>query len=70
MKSEGILRFVVIKGTEKEERRYEFLAPLGSPFGETHDAIYDVLAEVLKMAKLRAEEIKNKKDKEQEEDAL
>lgn len=61
MKSEGIMRFVVIKNTDKEERRYEFSAPLGSPFGETHDALYEVLDEVLSMAKKRSEEIQDKR---------
>ncbi len=55
MKQEGILRFVIEKG----ERRYEFLAPLGAPFGETHDAVYEVVQEILTMAKNRAESLKN-----------
>lgn len=66
MKSEGCLRFVVTKvqdkpGKEKEERRYEFLAPLGSPFGEIHDALYEFLEEVLKMAKSRSEELQRQR---------
>lgn len=65
MKSEGIMRFVVTKGKEEEERRYEFMAPLGSPFGETHDALYEVLEEVLSMAKKRSEELQKRRKEEE-----
>ncbi len=71
MKSEALIRFVVTKGTDKEERCYEFSAPQGAPFGETHDALYEVLEEVLSMAKKRSDEIqKRRKEEVSKEDDL
>lgn len=64
MKTEGMMHFVV----EKEERVYRFIAPLGSPFGETHDALYEVLEEILKMAKARSEEAQERKKQEEASD--
>lgn len=47
---------------KKEERRYQFSAPYGAPFGETHDAIYEILKEILAMAKERSEQIEKKEE--------
>lgn len=48
------LHFII----KKEERIFEFTAPAGAPFGEAYDALYSMLAEVLRMAHEAAEKIK------------
>ncbi len=35
---------------EKNGRKYAFEAPAGSPLGESHDALYDFLNEIVGMA--------------------
>ena len=53
------LHFVV----KKEERVFEFIAPAGAPFGEAHDALYSILAEILRMAQEVAEKAKPEDEK-------
>jgi len=45
------IEFVVVK----EDRRYIFSMPYGSPQGESYDAAYEVLAEIAKLAKENVE---------------
>lgn len=52
---------------EKDSHAYEFSAPLGAPFGATHDALYEIVEEVLTMAKERhAQVAKDNAEKNQE----
>lgn len=39
----------------KEDRSYSFYAPIGAPFGETHDVLYEIIKDVLAMAQERSE---------------
>jgi len=45
---------------KKEDRLYTFCAPMGAPFGETHDVLYEIIKEVLSMAQERTEKEENK----------
>ena len=58
MDKSAMVEFLV----EKDERSYKFYAPFGAPMGETHDALYEIIQEVIKMAQERAEQIKKEKD--------
>lgn len=47
----------------KEDRLYEFIAPAGAPFGETHDVIYEILKDILAMAEKHAQSLEKSSDK-------
>lgn len=47
MDQKGYIHLEVVKG----ERAYAFQLPIGAPFGEAYDAAFQVLQEILKMAK-------------------
>lgn len=48
--------------TEKNERSYEFIMEIGSPYGEAYDAAFEFLNHILEMSKDAA----NKADRNQE----
>ena len=42
---------VLLLEAEKEGRRYTLTLPVGSPFGEAYDVVFQMLREVLEMSK-------------------
>lgn len=48
----------VIIEVEKEDRRYQFIMPVGAPFGEAYDAAFQALSAISEMAKNAVEQAK------------
>jgi hypothetical protein len=48
---------VVILEVEKNDRKYEFMMPIGSPYGEAYDVCFEFLQEITKMSKEAADRV-------------
>lgn len=57
-------RGIVVFEVEKNGHKYAFHAPLGTPYGEAHDALYEIIEHVIELAKKSADTAKaqNKAD--------
>jgi len=42
----------------KDERDYAFTMPIGSPYGEVYDALFEMLQEIVKMSQAAADKAK------------
>jgi hypothetical protein len=51
---------VVKLEVEKNERKFEFIMPIGSPYGEAYDAAFEFLNEIAKMTQEAAEAAERK----------
>ena len=43
---------------ERSERKYVLSIPLGAPYGETYDVVYEMLGKILELAHESAEKVK------------
>ena len=73
MKQSAVVKIDV----EKNDRLFEFIMPIGAPYGEVYDTLFEMLKEVTDMmnkaakqaeeAKEKGMEVKTDEDKEEEE---
>ena len=61
MVQKSALIFESVKG-EKNERTYQFIIPVGAPFGEVFDVAFEVLAAAEELAKKAMENAKQAMD--------
>ena len=54
---------------EKNEHKYEFIMPVGVPFGEAYDVSFEVLNKITEMAKI-AKEKARREEQSSETDAV
>jgi hypothetical protein len=57
MEIKSVLKFEVTKN----ERTYSFSVPAGAPYGETYDAIFGFLNQILENQKTNLEQLKSQK---------
>jgi len=68
MKQEGLVKLEA----EKNERSYSFIMPLGAPYGEAYDILFEMMQEIVDLSKKaadklkREEEVKTEEEKEEE----
>lgn len=62
------LSTIVLK-TQRNERTFEFIIPVGAQYGEAYDAAFEILMHVSKMAQTAAEQLKPKADEQSVEEA-
>ena len=54
------LRSNVVIEIKKNDNVFQFVMPMGSPFGEAYDAAFQCLSKIIEMAKEAAEKAKPK----------
>ncbi len=59
-------RAVLNMEVEKNGHRYVFSMPIGAPLGESYDAVYSVLEEIVKLSKQASENMKRPEEEKDE----
>lgn len=57
MEMKSVIKFEITKN----ERTYSFFVPTGAPYGETYDAIFSFLNQILENQKANLEQLKSQK---------
>lgn len=52
------LSSVVVMTVKKGERNFELLMPMGAPYGEAYDAVFEMLGKIVELSKEAAEKAK------------
>ena len=54
---------VILEATKGENRQFQFVMPVGAPFGECYDACFEMLNKITELAKQAAESAKPAEEK-------
>lgn len=63
------MKSALIFEAKKNERVYQFVAPVGSPFGECYDVLHEMLVAITEEVKKATEAAKRKEEEEKKEEA-